>query len=97
VTDKPTDPGNATESQAAELHGEFCKFLLEKLREKDPATQLPTISASWGTVIRSFLNDNDIKTVPDVPGTPLGNLADEWRGKRPPRGGFDPDVDGALQ
>jgi hypothetical protein len=88
----------ATESQGAELHREFCAFLLNKLREKDEHGA-SLMSASWGTVIRSFLNDNSITMVPDNPGTPLGDLAAEFRGRRPPRvtpPAFDPEVDGEV-
>ena len=88
----------ATESQGADLHREFCVFLLEKLREKDAAGK-PLMSASWGTVIRGFLNDNSITMVPDEPGTPMGDLAAEFRGRRPPRvtpPSFNPDTDGEV-
>lgn len=88
----------ATETQGAELHREFCIFLLEKLREKDSEGK-PVMSASWGTVIRGFLNDNSITMVPDEPGTPVGELAAEFRGRRPPRvtpPAFDPDADAEV-
>lgn len=85
----------ATESDGADLHREFCTFLLERLREKDGEGR-SVMSSSWGTVIRGFLNDNSITMVPEAPGTPLGELAAEFRGRRPPRG-FDPDADGQIQ
>ena len=87
----------ATESQGSDLHREFCAFLLGKLREKDEDDK-PAMSASWGTVIRGFLNDNSITMVPDVGGTALGELAAEFRGQRPPRvtPAFDADLDSEV-
>lgn len=84
----------ASESDGADLHKEFCQFLLERLREKDEDGK-PACSASWGTVIRAFLKDNSITTVPDPVGaTPLGELSKEFNRARPPRGGFDAALDG---
>ena len=82
----------ATEAEGADLHKEFCKFLLERLREKDGAGQ-PVCTSSWGAVIRAFLKDNDITTVPDPDGkTPLGELSKEFQSSRPPRG-MKPELD----
>jgi hypothetical protein len=77
----------ASETDGADLHKEFCTFLLERLREKDDAGK-PLCSASWGNVIRTFLKDNSIVTVPDDDAqTPLGELSKAFTNSRPPRGG----------
>jgi hypothetical protein len=82
----------ASEQDGADLHKEFCTFLLERLRERDDDGK-PVCPPAWGTVIRAFLKDNSITTVPDEDGkTPLGELSKTFNGSRPPRG-FNPDLD----
>ena len=85
----------ATESDGSTLHKEFCEFLLTVLRHEvlENGVKVRTCTPAWGTVIRSFLKDNSITTVPDPAGTdPLSQLSRQFHNSTPPRT-LDPGLD----
>lgn len=88
-------PTAATESEGAELHREFCKFLLGVLTAKEKTedgVEVSTCTPAWGAVIRAFLKDNSITTVPDAEGdSPMAELTRKFRAGSPPR--LSPDLD----